>query len=339
MKNLELEHSDVRLSFSRFLRLSFEVHLINRYPIPKALVLCIVCLLPGVALADEMQGIRAMGMADALRAAPTGAAALALNPAGMSLVNMYDIDAAYQYHVRRRGHMAHVSVVDSITTKKVAAGVYYNFFHFSPQVFEPTLNRKIRLSTQGHQTGLAVSVPFGSRFILGANVGYIFHKTTSTIFDSELGEEREYEVEKLNTVGVDVGIIFKAVESTIHQLNIGLVGKNLVPTDSLSQPLTLGIGAAYGYKRVILVDVDVVLDFEVPKKDRMVQIHGGVEGFVAGKFALRGGAKHLAYWNATFVTAGFGYVNPKVALELGFGQQVSGGVESQIGLSIRFFLN
>jgi hypothetical protein len=39
------------------------------------------------------------------------------------------------------------------------------------------------------------------------------------------------------------------------------------------------------------------------------------------------------------VTVGFGYVNPKVALEVAYGQQVQGGVESQIGLSLRFFLN
>jgi hypothetical protein len=228
-------------------------------------------------------------------------------------------------------------VVDSITSKRVAAGIYYNFFYSMPELYEPSIG-KTKLKKQGHQTGLAVSVPLG-RFILGANVGYIYHKTTVKVLDPVENANKEVEVERLNTVGVDVGAIVRVVASGNNLFNIGIVGTNLVPTNSLEAPMQLGVGAAYGFKKFLIADFDIVLDFDVPERKKMVNFHGGVEGFIAGKFAVRGGALHRMYWQATYVTLGFGYINPKVALEIAYGQQVQGGVESQIGFSLRFFLN
>lgn len=301
-------------------------------------LLAVSLLTPPAAGADEFSGARALGMADALIAAPTGAAALALNPAGMSLISGYVIEGAYLYEVRRSGHGAHVSVVDSITSKRVAAGIYYNFLFSQPKLYVPGTG-ETKLSKQGHQTGLAVSVPLGDRFILGANVGYLYHKTSAKVYDPLEDKRKDVEVERLNTVGVDVGAIFRAASSGDNLVNIGLVGTNLVPTKSLEAPLALGVGVAYGFKKFLIADFDVVLNFDVDDRKKMVDFHGGVEGFIAGQFAIRGGAVHKMYWQSTYVTAGFGYVNPKVALEIAYGQQVQGGVESQIALSLRFFLN
>jgi len=285
--------------------------------------------------AEEFYGIRALGMGGALRGAATGKSAVLLNPAGMSLMNSYVVGADYSYSVRRDGHMAHVSVVDSITSKRVAAGLYYNFFFSRPEIFSPSMQKTIKLNKQGHQTGLAISVPFGSYFILGANARYQHFETVSKQRDGATGELSDKTVEKLNTVGVDVGALVRISK----YFNLSVVGMNLIPTKSVEAPLQLATGMAFTYGKYVLVDVDVVLDFDVPEKKKMVNVHGGVEGFVGGQFALRGGTYYKSYWDATYVTAGFGYVNPKVAVDLGFAQQVQGGVETQFGLAFRLFLN
>ena len=287
------------------------------------------------AAADEIVGVRALGMGGALRAAPTGSAAVLLNPAGMSLTRTYVVEGDYEYRVRRDGHAAHVGVVDSITSKVVAAGLYYNFFYSRPEVFEPTMQKKIKLAKQGHQAGLAISVPLGSHLILGANGRYQYFKTVSQRRDPDTGERQDYTVETINTAGIDVGAIARITD----YLNLAVVGTNLIPTDSMEAPLQLATGVAFRYGKYLLADVDVVLDFEVPERKKMVNVHGGVEGFFADHFAVRAGTLYRSYWDAVYVSGGFGYLNPKVAVEAAFSQQVQGGIETQFGFSLRVFFN
>jgi hypothetical protein len=285
--------------------------------------------------AEEFVGIRALGLGGALRAAPTGSAALFLNPAGMSLMRSYVVEGDYEYRVRRQGHVAHVGVVDSITSKYVAAGLYYNFFYSRPKVYEPTMEKNIKLAKQGHQAGLAVSVPLGTYFILGANARYQYFQTVAKVRNADTGEPEDYDVEKINTAGVDVGAIVRISD----YLNIGVVGTNLIPTESTEAPLQLATGLAFKWGKHLLADVDVVLDFDVPERKKMVNVHGGVEGFFADHFTVRAGTFYRTYWDAVYVSGGFAYVSPKVAIDAACSQQVSGGVETQFGFSLRVFFN
>ncbi len=298
------------------------------------LIFSLVVVFSIPAYADGYYGIRALGMGGALRGAATGSSALLLNPAGMSLINSYVVGAEYEYRVRREGHVAHVSVIDSITSKNVAAGIYYNFFSSRPEVFSPIMQEKTKLNKQGHQTGLAISVPLGSHLILGANARYQYFKTITKVQDEE-GELADHESDSVNTVGVDVGAMVRISE----YFNVSLVGTNLIPTKSMDAPLQLNTGMAFIYGKYLLVDLDVVLDFDVPERKKMVNVHGGVEGFLGGQFAIRGGTFYKSYWDATYVTTGFGYVHPKIAVDLAFAQQVQGGIETQFGLAVRLFLN
>ncbi len=299
------------------------------------LVFFLMVFISQAAYAEDFPGIRAMGMGGALRSAATGNSALLLNPAGMSLINSYVIAAEYGYGLRRNGHVAHVSVVDSITSKNIAAGLYYNFFSARPEVFSPGIEDSLRLGKQGHQAGLALSVPFGSHFILGANARYQYFKTTAKIRDAETGEHSDFTADSVNTVGLDIGAVVRLSQN----FNFSIVGVNLIPTSSMEAPLQLNTGLAFSYGKHFLAAFDVCLDFDVPERKKMVNVRGGVEGFLGDIIVIRAGSLYKSYWDSAHVTAGLGYVNPKIAIDLGFSQQVKAGVETQLGLSLRMFLN
>ncbi len=290
----------------------------------------------GPAGAQEESTVRGLGMGNALTASAAGSGALFYNPAGLSTVRAYTVETFYQFAVQRQGHLAHASVVDSITSKWVHAGLFYDYFRSRPEVFEPAVGRSVRLRKQRHETGLALSVPFANMVSLGVSIRYLHLETLSRApSDEDPSEAVDATVEKKDTVGLDAG----AHVSFGGGFALGVAGRNLVPTHSIDAPMTLSVGAAYAYHRLFLVTSDLVLDFNTPERRQMVGVRAGAEFFIKGMFALRAGTWYDGWPQSVYVTGGFAYVSPKVSVELGLAQQADGGIETQFGLSVRLFFN
>jgi hypothetical protein len=134
---------------------------------------------------------------------------------------------------------------------------------------------------------------------------------------------------------VDLGLVIKFTEG----FTAGITAMNVVPEKSLHAPITMGMGLAYGYKTYFLASFDVVLDFTSRHKKVTPNIYGGVEVFLGGKFALRAGTMFEGYYNATSVTAGFGYINPKAGVDVFLVQQVDGGIETRVGFAVKLFVH
>ncbi len=301
----------------------------------KTLAALLVLGLAEPALAEEFTTVRGLGMGNALTATAAGASSLFVNPAGMSLTRAYSIEASYQYQVQRQGHFAHVSVVDSLNSPRVHAGIFYNFYQAGPEVFDPVLGRSLRLTKQAHETGLAISVPIGTWLAIGAQARYVYyHTTTKAPSPDNPEEETESDVEKLNTFGLDAGIVVTALRPFVF----GLAARNLVPTHSHEAPLSMSIGAAYSFGKLLVADIDLTLRFDTPEEKQMVGARAGLELFLKNMLAVRAGTWYEGWPEAVYVTAGLGYVNPRAAVEIGFAQQVDGGVETRFGLSVRIFL-
>jgi len=289
---------------------------------------------PRTAAAEALTTPRSLAIGGALRAAPTGASALFLNPAGMALLRSYQITAFYDFHIRKNGHVAHSSVVDSVASKWICAGLYYNLLIMRPDVFERGQQKKLSLKIDGHETGIALAVPLGKRFSIGATVKYQYYNARVAVPDEEgEGGTTEEQLDKISNVGVDVGIIVRITKG----LSVGVTGMNLVPQKSVQSRMSMGMGVAYGYKQVFLAAFDVLLDF-TSKESVIVDIHGGVEVFLKGKYAIRAGSMHKGLLGATYVTAGFGYINPKAGIDIFLVQQVDRGVETRLGFGIKLFV-
>jgi hypothetical protein len=107
--------------------------------------------------------------------------------------------------------------------------------------------------------------------------------------------------------------------------------------------MLLGSGLVYhvGNAATFAFDFDVYFN---KYKDRTgndeitYRLGGGVEWLAGGKVALRAGASWDSGRPATYVHGGIGYVGQTFAVDLGYKQQVDSGVEAQLVLGVRIFL-
>src|SRR5262245_44311669 len=124
------------------------------------LVLAILVARPARAF-EEFQGTRAQGMGGATRAWALGDSAPLLNPSGMSLVKTASAEASYGYASRNAGHFFHGAIVDSTSDANIAGALYYTYRMDSPSGLP---------KGQGHESGVALAMPFGAHFALGATL-------------------------------------------------------------------------------------------------------------------------------------------------------------------------
>jgi hypothetical protein len=308
--------------------------MVTRSPIQLGGTLVVATLLWTLGLpaaaAQDLTGSRSIGMGGTLRAAPSGETAILLNPAGLTLARSYIINGTYQYRGSDSASLLNVSVMDSVT-KRLAAGLYYSFVHASPsrtlaQKSGKTFTLEETINT--HEAGLALAYPLAKMLHLGITGKYAY-------VDVE-------QPEKTPTEAVDDGddgftMDFGLILTLIPQLNLAATFQNAIPIDHVTYSRQLGLGASYTFGTFLLAEFDTVLDFdraEVVKPS----FHGGLEVFLGGSYAIRGGAQHDTVREATYVTGGLGYVSRKVGLDFGLRQMVDGGAETLLAFSIKLYI-
>jgi hypothetical protein len=282
------------------------------------------------AAAQDLQGTRSLSMGGSLRAAPSGDAAVLLNPAGMSLFRTYSINAGYMYRVADKGNLLNVSIVDS-ATKALAAGLSYTYGHASPETTLAIGGGKtfdLNETSNTHEAAFALSYPLASIFHLGLTAKYVYHSI-------EQPEGTPEEARKGTTSGftLDAGGLLSITKG----FNLAAVGYNLIPVDNVLYPRALGLGVSYAFGTTFLAEFDSVLSFY--EQGMKPSFHGGGELFLGQSYAVRAGAMHDMARESTYVTAGLGLIASKIALDVGMRQMVKGGAETAIGVSIRAFLN
>ncbi len=298
---------------------------------------------------SDFVGVRAMGMGEAVRTVATGASGPLVNPAGMSLVRQYVIEGQYGFSVEDLGHHAHVSVVDSITTR-VAASLFYTFIDTSPTVSFNWAGGRIdnaQLKRQGHAAGLALSIPLGERFILGATIKYLNFNTTAPLPAGTVPNQLTFD--SVNGVTFDVGLILRLGD----KFRIAVTGTNLWDHGSRESPLSLGMGIGVIPIPALTIAFDAVVNFtgyqnygfdpatgKVSLDGRVTGRFGpGLEWLIRGMVPLRLGVVYDSGLPATFLSVGLGYVQTKFGIDLAYRAKVSGGVENTLMLGIRLFVD
>ena len=299
-------------------------------------VIPITCLLtasvigPPAAAAQDILGPRSVGMGGTLRAAPSGETALLLNPAGMTLRKSYVVNALYQYRASDAGSLVNVSVVDS-ATKAIAADLFYSFMHASPRRALTMPGNKIfslEETISGHESGLALAYPLANLVHLGLTGKYVR-------ISVEQPEDTPEAVQNDGDSGftMDFGVVVRPLPS----INLAATFVNAIPIDDPAYTRQLGLGVSYAMGSRLLAEFDAVLDFDRGDEVK-ASYHGGAELFMGNFYALRGGAMHDTFRDATYVTGGLGVVAKKLALDFGLRQMVDGGAETMIAFSARVFL-
>lgn len=317
--------------------------------IPLAAIVAVLAAATPARAQNDFVGTRAMGMGEAQRATATGASGPLLNPAGMSLVRQYVIEAMYGVKIESVGHHANVSVVDSITSR-LAAGLFYSFIYETPRLGFNWAGGKVdseQITRTGHAAGLSLSLPLGDHFILGATAKYLHISTTAPL---PMGTVPDHlTLDSVNGVTFDIGMILKLGD----RFNVGVIGYNLWDHGSRESPLSLGIGLAYIPVPSLSINFDTVINFtgyQDYKVDMMTgkvslnqkttaRLGPGIEWVISNKVPLRAGVVYDSGLPATYLTVGLGYLSTAFGIDLSYRAKVQGGIENFLMLGLRIFID
>jgi hypothetical protein len=285
---------------------------------------------------EDFSGTRSLGMGGASRAWAIGDEGPLLNPSGMSLAKTYSIEAAYGYASaanppapglapnRLADSFLHASIVDSTSSYNLAGGLYYTYH---------TADRGGGASAQGHEGGVALSLPFGEFVSIGGTVKY-------------------FKLEGQDVVtGHDGGITFD-VGATVRPtsiLSFALVGANLRDLGNSQATQGIGYGVALIPTPSLVVALDGLTRFTADNQTgrKGTSVMAGGDFTIAGRFGARAGGGYDAVSGNGYLTVGFSAISEVGAFDAGlrqdlFRSEVSPGIdrprETVVGVSLRLFV-
>jgi hypothetical protein len=273
---------------------------------------------------EDFSGTRSLGMGQASRAWAVGDEGPLLNPSGMSLAKIYTLEAAYSYAGRLSDNFLHASIVDSTSSYNLAGGLYYTYH---------TADRGGGVSAQGHEGGLALSLPFGDVLSLGGTIKYL-------------------DLEGADVVAGHGGGLTFDVGATVRPtpiLSFGVVGANLRDLGNSQATRAIGYGVAVIPTPSLVLALDgltrLTPDNQTGRKGTSVMAGGDFT--FAGTFAARAGGGYDAVTGNGYFTLGFSAISEIGAFDAGFRQdlfrsEVSPGIdrprETVVGVSLRLFV-
>jgi hypothetical protein len=270
---------------------------------------------------EDYEGTRAAGMGGATRAFALGDSAVLLNPSGMSLAKVFNLEASYGHESRRGANLFHASIVDSTSATTVSGGLYYTY---------RSDKGAAGVAGHGHEAGLALSMPIGNFVAVGAT-GKWFRLS---------GADQGPSLAK-GGFTLDAGVTARPTP----RLSVGLVGANLVDLHTSHAPQLVSYGAAFLPIQDLVVALDGVTALTRDELTglRGTGVRGGAELALAGRFAVRAGGGTDAARGVGYLAAGAAAISEAGAIDVGFRGDLwkLDGVASRswfLGVSLRLFI-
>lgn len=274
---------------------------------------------------DGVEGARALGMANALRASPTGSSTLLLNPSGITLQPSFEIDATYSYLPQMGQHALNLAFVDSSSASRIGGGLSYSYLHGSPLDFRT--NRGLLFV--GHDLTIGLAYPLGDFISIGASGKY---QRLTLSADPNNDRRSGYDHHH--------GNLDAAATLSLAPFRLAVVGLNVINAHNPTVPVILGIGASFGGMKndPFLVGIDTAIDLTTWNRATARYSLGGE--YTLKKFlGLRtgytldsaGAVRHYA-------SAGVSLTASKVSLDLGVRQQANLEKETVLAFTLRILV-
>ncbi len=276
----------------------------------------------GDSLSDAL-GVRAIGQGEAVRASASGATATQVNPAGVALTRSYSIEGTYGFRGEDSATIAGAAVCDSVTNR-VGACVYYSYFDSQPEGGSRSL----------HDIGLTLAVPIADKLLLGTTTRYIQYTEKGTL---ALPEDHSRD----GALVTDIGLILRLAP----ELAVAGVGYNLLGHDNDNFPRGIGSGIAVTLGEKVTLGADGVWNLDAAEGEKTGRYGLGGELFLTGEGSDQGYPIRIGYVYdrstlSQYVTAGLGFVTPRIAIDAGLRKQVAGDVgnEVMVEFGLRLFM-
>jgi len=289
--------------------------------LPRSAAFVGLALLGGTAHADgdalvDMLGPREIAVGDAMRGGASGASSIPLNPAGLPLTHDVVFEGGYGYRASDQASIIGVSACDS--TAAMPGCFFYDYAGASPN--DPSAGMTAHTST--HIGGLALAYPVSPRVFLGSTLKYFHFESNMTNMPSSSGFNE------------DAGMTVRLTDL----VNVGVAGYNLWGAESADFPRAVG-GGVFAHPTQSLA---ISFDSRWRTDGTGARYGGGAELFLRTNngqtgFPIRAGALRDNSLGETYVSGGLGIASMKYSLDVGARRAISGGDDTMIIASMRFY--
>jgi hypothetical protein len=181
----------------------------------------------------------------------------------------------------------------------------------------------------GTDVRFALAFPFSPKFRLGAGMKYLSLRQNG---NGPLGESQASSGLRGEPIVRDFGIDAGATLQPVPNLALSIVGYNLNATNNGFLPMMAG-GGIGGGNEVFTLEADVLGDFSTYDKTKFLFM-GGAELLLGEHFPLRAGYRFNEGSTMQWLSAGTGYIDKSMRIELGVRRSVSGPGATAIVFSL-----
>jgi hypothetical protein len=266
---------------------------------------------------ETMETARGMAMGLGARASAMGTSGLAYNAAGLSIGRVYHVDSTVTYEPQAARFGVGGSVVDS-HSGPVNAGVNFRYVHGNGNS-----------GHGGYDGRVGVGVPIGENFAIGAVGRYV-----------SFWREGQSDVPPFaESVTLDAAIRV----TPIPGLHFAALGYNLIPIDSSLIPLQVGGSASYTIDNAFTIAVDGLADLTSWENEdgsiRAEALIGVGAEYFTGEVPIRAGYIYDSGRDTHFLTAGVGWMNESVGIDIAWRQQLTDRYHTWLLASVRYFVH
>ena len=268
-------------------------------------------------LPDTMETARGMAMGLGARASATSLSGLAYNAAGLSISRLYHIGSMVQYDPQAGRFTAGAALIDSYSGP-VNAGVDFRYVHGNG-----------RSGHGGYDGRVALGLPLGDHFAIGLTGRYMS-------FWRE-GQEGADPYAEHVTFDASVRV------TPIPGLHIAALGYNLIDVGSPLAPIQAGGSISYTIDSTFTLAFDGLADFTTFQNEdgsmRPEALIGGSAEYFTGEVPIRAGYIFDSGRGLHYVTAGVGWMNREMGIDIACRQQVTGPLNTWLLASYRYFIH
>lgn len=267
--------------------------------------------------ADTMETARGMAMGLGARASATSTSGLAYNAAGLSIGRHYHIESGVFYEPMASRFGLSGSVTDSYSGP-VNMGLNFRYVHGNGEN-----------GHGGYDGRLAIGIPVGDAFAIGVTGRYV----------SFWREGQEDESPWAEGITFDASIRV----TPIPGLHLAVLGYNLLPMDSWLTPMQVGGSASYTINNTFTIAVDGLADLSTwENADGSIRpealVGVGAEYFT-GEVPIRAGYIYDSGRDSHFVTAGVGWMNQQLGIDIAWRQQLTDEYHTWLLATFRYFVH
>lgn len=282
---------------------------------------------PPAAIQNETG--RGIALGSGMRASSISTAALAYNPSALPFGRVYHMEGNVDYQPNIDSLMVGAAVVDSLTST-VAMGV-------SARALLPQSDG----APEGWDLRLGAGLPLSDAITVGVSGRYIKFNAPAAlrgadnvvggVTDDGTATEPDPSAEGV-TLDAAIGI------HPSEGIHLSLLGYNLINQHAAYAPVMAGGSLGFNVGEALTLGGDVIADFTTFNRTT-VTVGGGVEYLHDATIPLRLGYMFDGARGFHYASAGVGYNDQKMGVEIGMQQGVSGTNDTRLIAAIRYFVH